>query len=96
MRIGLFIIGITIFLVVNTYYDGKYTKMFHINKKYVQMATYAFVGLSLYLFIKKNPEGSKGMFKPGDHLFPTILLSCFQVVFFIGFAPLSFGSLLYT
>ena len=53
MRIGLFIIGITIFLVVNTYYDGKYTKMFHINKKYVQMAPYAFVGLSLYLFIKK-------------------------------------------
>jgi len=68
MRIGLFIIGITIFLVVNTYYDGKYTKMFHINKKYVQMAKYAFVGLSLYLFIKKNPEGSKGMFKHANSI----------------------------
>lgn len=68
MRIGLFIIAITIFLVVNTYYDGKYTKMFHINKKYIQMATYAFVGLSLYLFIKKNPEGSKGMFKHANSI----------------------------
>ena len=46
MRIGLIIIVITTFLVVNTYYDGKYTKIFHIDKKYIQMATYAFVGLS--------------------------------------------------
>ena len=68
MRIGLIILGITVFLVVNTYYDGKYTKMFHINKKYIQMATYAFVGLSLYLFIKKNPEGSRGMFKHANSI----------------------------
>ena len=53
MRVGLIIIAITTFLVVNTYYDGKYTKMFHINKKYIQMATYGFVGLSLYLFVKR-------------------------------------------
>jgi len=68
MRIGLIVIGITVFLVINTYHDGKYTKLFHINKKYVQMATYAFVGLSLYLFIKKNPEGSRGMFKHANNI----------------------------
>lgn len=65
---GLLIIAISTFLVINTYYDGKYTKMFHINKKYIQMATYAFVGLSLFLFIKKNPEGSKGMFKHANNI----------------------------
>jgi|TARA_B100000795_G_C22803951_1_gene443653 hypothetical protein len=68
MRIGLIVIVITTFLVINTYYDGKYTKLFHINKKYIQMATYAFVGLSLYLFIKKNPEGSRGMFKHAHNI----------------------------
>lgn len=68
MRTGLLVIGITTFLVINTYYDGKYTKMFHINKKYIQMATYAFVGLSLYLFMKKNPEGSRGMFKHANNI----------------------------
>ena len=59
MRIGLFIIGITIFLVVNTYYDGKYTKMFHINKKYVQMATYAFVGAIIILIYQKKSRRVK-------------------------------------
>jgi hypothetical protein len=68
MRTGLLVIGITTFLVINTYYDGKYTKMFHVNKKYIQMATYAFVGLSLYLFMKKNPEGSRGMFKHANNI----------------------------
>ena len=68
MRVGLIIIAITTFLVVNTYYDGKYTKMFHINKKYIQMATYGFVGLSLYLFVKRNPEGSKSIFKHANDI----------------------------
>ena len=62
MRVGLIIIAITTFLFLHTFYDGKYTKMFHINKKYIQMATYDFVGLSLYLFVKRNPEGSKMYF----------------------------------
>jgi hypothetical protein len=68
MKIGLIIISITAFLVLNTYYDGKYTKLFHINKKYIQMATYAFVGLSLYLFVKRNPEGSKSIFKHANEI----------------------------
>jgi len=68
MRADLLILGITGFLVFNTYHDGKYTKMFHINKKYLQMAMYGFVGLSLYLFIKKNPEGSKGLFSHANNI----------------------------
>lgn len=68
MNIGLIILSITAFLVANTYYDGKFTKMFHVNKKYIQMATYGFVGLSLYLFVKRNPEGSKSMFKHANDI----------------------------
>ena len=68
MRADLLVLGITVFLIFNTYHDGKYTKMFHINKKYMQMALYGFVGLSLVLFIKKNPQGSKSMFSHANNI----------------------------
>ena len=68
MRADLLVLIITLFLVYNTYQDGKYTKMFHISKKYMQMALYGFVGLSLYLFIKRNPEGSKSMFTHANNI----------------------------
>ncbi len=68
MKIELLVIIITIFLVYNTYHDGKYSKLFHINKKYLQMAMYAFVGLSLYLFIKRNPKGAGGMLTHANNI----------------------------
>lgn len=68
MKIEFIVISITTFLVVNTYYDGKYTKLFQINKKYLQMAMYGFVGLSLYLFIKKNPKGAGGMLSNANNI----------------------------
>ena len=68
MKAGLMILGITTFLVVNTYYDGKYTKMLSINQKYFKMAMFAFVGFSMYLLIKKNPSGSKSMLQHANAL----------------------------
>ena len=68
MRIDYIVIIITVFLVVNTYYDGKYTNMLKISKKYMQMMLYGFVGLSLYIFIRKNPKGSKGMFTHANNI----------------------------
>jgi hypothetical protein len=68
MKAGLMILGITTFLVVNTYYDGKYTKMLSINQKYFKMAMFGFVGFSLYLLIKKNPNGSKSMLQHANAL----------------------------
>ena len=61
MKIGILVGAITIFLIVNTYHDGKYTDMIKINYKYLKMAIYGFVGLSLYLFIKKNPVESNNL-----------------------------------
>ena len=58
-KLKLIIFGITGFLIANTYYDGKYTKMLMGWQKYYKMAMFAFSGLSIYLFIKKHPNHSK-------------------------------------
>lgn len=68
MRIQTIIIIITLFLVINTYYDNKYSEMFKINKKYVKMATYMFVGISLFAFSKKNPLGASGMISHANNI----------------------------
>ena len=62
MKFELLVFGITAFLVVNTYYEGKYMKILISWKKYYEMAMYAFLGLSFYLFIKKYPSQSKTAF----------------------------------
>ena len=46
-------------LIVNTYYDGHLTKMFQSNQKWIKMATFGFVGLSLFIFLRRNPENSR-------------------------------------
>jgi hypothetical protein len=61
MKLELFIIGITGFLIYNAYHGGKYTKMYSHYKKYIQMAFFAIVGVSLYLLIKRNPSKCKTM-----------------------------------
>ena len=61
MKLELFIFGITGFLLYNAYHDGKYSKIFVSWKKYIQMATIALVGISLYLMIKRNPLQSKNL-----------------------------------
>jgi hypothetical protein len=52
---------ITAFLVINAYKDNKYLKMISFNKKYVQMAIFAFGGMSLFLFIRKHPGHSSSL-----------------------------------
>ena len=63
MKINFIIFLITAFLVGNTYYDGKFTEFLLKGKKYYKMATFAFVGLSIYLFINKNPTETKSLVK---------------------------------
>ncbi len=61
MKLELLIFGITGFLILNTYYEGKYTKILMLGQKYFKMAMFGFVGISIYLFIKKNPTESKSL-----------------------------------
>lgn len=68
MRVDLIVLIITGFLVFNAYHEGKYSKLFSINKKYIQMGTYAILGITLYLFIKRNPNASQNMFKHANDI----------------------------
>ena len=61
MRFELLILGITVFFVLNTYYDGKYTKILLSWKKYYQMAFFVIIGISIYLLMKRNPTQGKNM-----------------------------------
>lgn len=61
MRLEIFILGITIFLIYNTYHDGKYIKLLLSYKKYYQMTFFAVVGIGIYLMLKKNPVQGKNM-----------------------------------
>ena len=62
MKQELIIFALTAFFIVNTYYDGKYIQIMKTWKKYYQMTFYAFIGLSLYIFIKKYPEYTRSLF----------------------------------
>ena len=62
MKFELLIFGTTAFFIVNTYYDGKYVQIMKSWKKYYQMISIGFVGLSAYLFIKKYPGHSRSLF----------------------------------
>jgi hypothetical protein len=59
IKVEYIIFVITAILIVNTYYDGNLFKMFQSNQKLIKMATYGFVGLSLFLFLRRNPENSR-------------------------------------
>jgi len=50
---------VTAVLIVNTYYDGQPLKMFQSNQKWIKMATFGFIGLSLFLFLRRNPDNSR-------------------------------------
>jgi len=68
MKLELLIFAVTGFLIANTYYDGKYTKMLTIGKKYIKMIMFAFVGFSIYLLLKKNPDESRSILSHANTL----------------------------
>ena len=61
MRVELVIVLVTGFMIFNTYHDNKYTKMLYSGKKYYKMAFYGFLGLGVYLLMKRNPAECKNM-----------------------------------
>ena len=68
MKFELVIFSVTAFFLANTYHDGKYLQILKSWKKYYQMATIAFVGLSAYVFIRKYPTHSRSLFKHANGL----------------------------
>ena len=61
MRLEIFVLGLTAFFIYNAYHDGKYTKMLLSFKKYYKMIFYAFLGVGIYVLLKRNPEQGRNM-----------------------------------
>ena len=61
MKIELLVLAVSGFFIANTYYDGNYIKLLQSWQKYFKMAGFAFAGLSIYLFLKKNPNQSHSL-----------------------------------
>jgi len=68
MRIELWILLITAFLVYNAYHDGKYTKLLLSYKKYYTMGFYCILCLGIYLLFKRNPEQGKNMLQSAHNV----------------------------
>lgn len=68
MKSEILIFGLTLFFVANIYHEGKYVDLLKTWKKYYQMAFVGFLGLSTYLFIKKNPVQGKNLFVSANNL----------------------------
>ena len=68
MKLELFVFGITLFFIVNTYHDGKYLKIIMTWKKYYTMAMYAFIGFSIYLLIRRNPKDTHLLCKSASNI----------------------------
>lgn len=68
MKSEILIFGITVFFIANIYHDGKYLELLKSWKKYYQMAFMGFLGLSAYLFIKRNPVEGKNLFVNANNL----------------------------
>lgn len=55
------IIGLTLFALYDTYYDGRYTKLLRSWKKYYKMAGIALAGVSAYAISKYRPDDARGL-----------------------------------
>jgi 5-methylcytosine-specific restriction endonuclease McrA len=61
MRLELFVLGITAFLIYNAYHDNKYLKLLYSYKKYYKMIFYACLGIGIYIILKKNPQKGRNL-----------------------------------
>lgn len=61
MRLELYIILITGFIIYNAYHDWKYTKAIMKYKKFIQIAGFAFLGFVFYLMVKRDPKQFKNV-----------------------------------
>ena len=59
MKLELLILLITVLVLVNTYFEGKLLRKLKKYEKYYKMVFFAFVGLCIYLYIKKDPSNYK-------------------------------------
>ena len=59
MKLELLILLITALVLLNTYFEGKLISKLKRYEKYYKMVFFAFIGLCIYLYIKKDPRNYK-------------------------------------
>jgi 5-methylcytosine-specific restriction endonuclease McrA len=62
IKIEYIVFIVTAVLIANTYYDGRLIRVFQSNQKLIKMVTFGFVGLSLFIFLRRSPENSRQLF----------------------------------
>lgn len=70
MTLNKYIFIITLFLMYNTYNDGKLVKKIISLKKYYTIAFWGFLGLGVYIYINKFPNKSSNIFTHADKVMP--------------------------
>ena len=68
MKLELLVLAVSGFFVANTYYDGNYVKILQSWQKYFKMIGFAFAGLSIYLYLKKNPTESHSIIQQATNI----------------------------
>ena len=68
MQIEILILAVVIFLVANTYYDGKLLDTVKSWQKYYQMAFFIIGGIGIYLLFKNNPHSGKELFTSAQNV----------------------------
>lgn len=68
MKLNTLLFLVTGFLLVDTYYENKYSKMFKVNQKYIKMSMIAFTALTIYVFFKKYPNQSNSMLMHANNI----------------------------
>ena len=61
MKTEVIIFFVTMFIILNIYYDNKLIHKIYNSKKYYKMIFVAFIGFSFYLLSKKNPNQCKSL-----------------------------------
>jgi 5-methylcytosine-specific restriction endonuclease McrA len=72
MKLEFFIFGLTFFLLYNTYYDGKYSKILYSYKKYYKMAIIGVFAMCFYIMIKRNPLQTKNLLLYTNNMIKTM------------------------
>ena len=70
MTLNKYIIIITLFLMYNTYNDGKLVKQLLSLKKYYTIAFWGFLGLGIYIYMNRYPTNSFHIFTHADKVMP--------------------------
>ena len=68
MKSGLLIFMVTLFFVVDAHEDGRYMAMLRSWKKYYKMGGIVLAGVSAYAFLRRNPEGTRGLLADASQL----------------------------